>query len=172
MFVHASLQIDLVLNKLIMALAEKLTHENAGASTFTGSHCVYAFEEFMLSIAEQNKEVYVKSYCQNWLRLLSLQKFSEAQKLLDCPNSYGETWTEAKLKFAVQEYYDDTSPVTFHNEDLSRCFPEYLETGSGNLIFGFYLPSNSEITDLTVEFEFIPQGNGFYAATINDVHVL
>jgi hypothetical protein len=24
-----------------MALAEKLTHENAGASTFTGSHCVY-----------------------------------------------------------------------------------------------------------------------------------
>jgi len=41
MFVHASLQIDLVLNKLIMALAEKLTHENAGASTFTGSHCVY-----------------------------------------------------------------------------------------------------------------------------------
>ncbi|CAI4172101.1 MAG: hypothetical protein Altm2KO_38070 [Alteromonas macleodii] len=40
MFVHASLQIDLVLNKLIMALAEKLTHENAGASTFTGSHCV------------------------------------------------------------------------------------------------------------------------------------
>ena len=133
---------------------------------------LYAFEEFMLSIAEQNKEVYVKSYCQNWLRLLSLQKFSEAQKLLDCPNSYGETWTEAKLKFAVQEYYDDTSPVTFHNEDLSRCFPEYLETGSGNLIFGFYLPSNSEITDLTVEFEFIPQGNGFYAATINDVHVL
>ena len=40
MFVHASLQIDLVLNKLIMALAEKLTHENAGASTFTGSHYV------------------------------------------------------------------------------------------------------------------------------------
>jgi len=39
MFVHASLQIE-VLNKLIMALAEKLTHENAGASTFTGSHCV------------------------------------------------------------------------------------------------------------------------------------
>ena len=24
-----------------MALAEKLTHENAGASSFTGSHCVY-----------------------------------------------------------------------------------------------------------------------------------
>ncbi|WP_390609693.1 hypothetical protein, partial [Alteromonas gracilis] len=131
-----------------------------------------AFEEFMLSVAEQNKEVYVKSYCQNWLRLLSLQKFSEAQKLLDGPNSYGETWTEAKLKFAVQEYFNNTSPVTFHNEDLSKCFPEYLETESGNLIFGFYLPSNSEITDLTVEFEFIPQGNGFYAATINNVHVL
>jgi len=104
----------------------------------------------MLSIAEQNKEVHVKSYCQSWLRLLSLQKFNEAQKLLDCPKS----------------------PVTFQNEDLSKCFPEYLETESGNLIFGFYLPSNSEITDLTVEFEFIPQGNGFYAATINDVHVL
>ncbi|WP_438498816.1 hypothetical protein, partial [Alteromonas australica] len=36
MFVHASLQIDLVLNKLIMALAEKLTHENAGASISRG----------------------------------------------------------------------------------------------------------------------------------------
>ncbi|BCO17645.1 hypothetical protein KUC3_05020 [Alteromonas sp. KC3] len=36
MFVHASLQIDLVLNKLIMALAEKLTHENAEASISQG----------------------------------------------------------------------------------------------------------------------------------------
>ena len=36
MFVHASRQIDLVLNKLIMALAEKLTHENAGASISRG----------------------------------------------------------------------------------------------------------------------------------------
>ena len=36
MFVYASLQIDLVLNKLIMALAEKLTHENAGASISRG----------------------------------------------------------------------------------------------------------------------------------------
>jgi len=50
MFVHASLQIDLVLNKLIMALAEKLTHENAGASTFTGSHCVYAMSETKIII--------------------------------------------------------------------------------------------------------------------------
>tara|TARA_B100002003_G_scaffold35750_1_gene31114 strand:- start:559 stop:1452 length:894 start_codon:yes stop_codon:yes gene_type:complete len=48
MFVHASLQIDLVLNKLIMALAEKLTHENAGASTFTRSHCVYVFQESVI----------------------------------------------------------------------------------------------------------------------------
>jgi|OM-RGC.v1.032409092 hypothetical protein len=36
MFVHAILQIDLVLDKLIMALAEKLTHENAEASISQG----------------------------------------------------------------------------------------------------------------------------------------
>ncbi len=36
MFVHGSLQIYLVLNKLIMAMAEKLTHENAEASASQG----------------------------------------------------------------------------------------------------------------------------------------
>ena len=36
MFVHSNLQIDLVLNKLIMALTEKLTHENAEASISQG----------------------------------------------------------------------------------------------------------------------------------------
>ncbi len=33
---HVSLQIDLVLNKRIMALAEKLTHENVEASISQG----------------------------------------------------------------------------------------------------------------------------------------
>ena len=36
MFVHARRRVDLVLNKLIMALAEKLTHENAEASISQG----------------------------------------------------------------------------------------------------------------------------------------
>ena len=55
MFVHASLQIDLVLNKLIMALAEKLTHENAGASISRGvivSSCLQEIFAFGVKLEE------------------------------------------------------------------------------------------------------------------------
>ncbi|MBF7074489.1 hypothetical protein ISG33_13870 [Glaciecola sp. MH2013] len=123
-------------------------------------------------IAKENKESAFKNYCQNWVSLLSARKFVEAQKLIDTENSYGEIWTEAKLIKIVQDYFDNTSRVEFQNEDLAKCYPELLETESGSILFGFYLPANGEITDLTVEFEFIPNGNFEYAATINDVHVL
>ena len=126
----------------------------------------------MLSIATEDKENALKSYCQRWLSLLSTNEFVEAEKLIDKPNKYGMLWTKSELKQAVQDYFNNTALVSFQNEEIAKCYPEYLETDSGSLLFGFYLPANGEITDLTVQFEFIPTGNLEYVATINYVHVL
>ena len=126
----------------------------------------------MLSITNEDKETQLKSYCQRWLNLLATNQFEGAAKLIDIKNKYGVIWAVSELKDIVQNYFGSDAPVSFHNEDIANCYPEYLETDSGSLIFGFYLPANGEITDLTVEFEFVPTGNNKYAATINDVHVL
>ncbi|CAM5190106.1 hypothetical protein [Alishewanella longhuensis] len=126
----------------------------------------------MLSITNEDKENQLKSYCQHWLNLLATNQFEGAAKLIDIKNNYGVVWAESELKDIVQDYFGSNAPVSFQNEDIANCYPEYLETDSGSLIFGFYLPANGEITDLTVEFEFVPTGNNKYAATINDVHVL
>ena len=126
----------------------------------------------MLSITNEDKEYQLKSYCQRWLNLLAKNQFESAAKLIDIKNKYGVIWAVSELKDIVQNYFGSDAPVSFHNEDIANCYPEYLETDSGSLIFGFYLPANGEITDLTVEFEFVPTGNNKYAATINDVHVL
>jgi len=126
----------------------------------------------MLSITKEDKENQLKFYCQHWLKLLATNQFEDAAKLVDIKNNYGVVWAESELRDVVQEYFDNDVPVSFQNEDITNCYPEYLETDSGSLIFGFYLPANGEITDLTVEFEFVPTGNHEYAATINDVHVL
>lgn len=126
----------------------------------------------MLSITNEDKENQIKSYCQHWLNLLATNEFDGAAKLIDIKNNYGVVWAESELRDAVQDYFESNVPVSFQNEDIANCYPEYLETDSGSLIFGFYLPANGEITDLTVEFEFVPTGIHEYAATINDVHVL
>jgi hypothetical protein len=126
----------------------------------------------MLSIVTEDKENSIKSYCQRWLSLLSANEFVEAEKLIDKNNKYGMLWTESELKQVVQDYFNNTALVSFQNEDITNCYPEYLETDSGSLLFGFYLPANGEITDLTVEFEFTRTGNLEYIATINYVHVL
>ena len=126
----------------------------------------------MLSIVTEDKETALRQYCQEWLRLLSVSDFSAAEKMLDKPNAYGILWTEHELKRAVQDYFDTNKPVSFHNEEIANCYPECLETNDHSFIFGFYLPANGEMTDLTVEFEFSHSGGSKYAATINDVHVL
>lgn len=136
------------------------------------SLCLCALRYLMLSITSEDKENQLKSYCQHWLSLLATNQFEDAEKLIDINNNYGVVWAESELKDAVHDYFGSDAPVSFQNENIANCYPEFLETDSGSLIFGFYLPANGEITDLTVEFEFVPIGNNNYAATINDVHVL
>lgn len=126
----------------------------------------------MLSIVTEDKATALRQYCQKWLRFLSVSGFSAAEKMLDKPNTYGILWTERELKRAVNDYFDSNKPVSFQNEEIANCYPECLETGDGSFIFGFYLPANGEITDLTVEFEFSQTSGCNYEATINDVHVL
>ena len=126
----------------------------------------------MLSIAANDKENTVKAHCQGWLKLLSSNAYFEAEKLINSVNSYGETWKINQIEEAVKDYFNDNSDVSFHYEDIVNCYPEFLETENGALLFGFYLPANGEITDLTVEFEFTSLGNSKYAACINNVHVL
>lgn len=120
----------------------------------------------MLSIVMEDKTIALSQYCQEWLRLLSLSDFNAAEKMLDKPNIYGILWKERELKKAVQDYFDRNKPVSFQNEEIANCYPECLETNGGSFIFGFYLPANEEITDLTVEFEFSQSGGSRYAATI------
>ncbi|MBC3766464.1 hypothetical protein [Neptunicella marina] len=126
----------------------------------------------MIYISTDDKQLELTGYCQKWLAYLADGHFEDADKLIDHPNCYGVKWGEEELKSAVREYFNREGEVSFQNVDITNCYPEFLESSDGSLLFGFYLPANEEVTDLTVQFEFKPSGRKQYLATINDVHVL
>ncbi|MEM5504914.1 hypothetical protein WNY81_08630 [Shewanella frigidimarina] len=126
----------------------------------------------MIKFSTNDKQQELTEYCQKWLANLSKCDFENAQQLIDIPNCYGVKWGERELKEVVIDYFDQETDVTFQNLDITTCYPEFIESDDGTLLFGFYLPANDELTDLTVQFEFQPNTGMQYLATINDVHVL
>ena len=126
----------------------------------------------MLSFSENTKETAIKAYCQKWLKLLSNKAYLDAEKLIDSENCYGEMWKVEEIKAVIQDYFNNKAAVTFYYEDIDNCRPELLETIDGALSYGFSLPANGKITDLTVEFGFISLGNSEYSVCINDLQVM
>ena len=126
----------------------------------------------MVQLSPQNVELELKAYCQRWLLLLSQGDFEQANALISAPNNYGARWGKQEITKSVIDYFDSDSNYQIQNTELSLCTPEFLECEDGSFLYGFYLPVNGEITDLTVEFEFSRISDNEFSATINDIHVL
>ena len=126
----------------------------------------------MIVFSSIDKQSEIKKYCQNWLAYLASGEFEKAAALVDVPNCYNSRWSLNDLHKVLTDYFNKEEVFTFQNLDIAKCYPEFMECDDGRLIFGFYLPANDELTDLTVEFEFKPNGNGEFLVSIYDVHVM
>jgi len=126
----------------------------------------------MVQLSPQNVELELKAYCQRWLLLLYQGDFEQANALISASNNYGARWGKQEITKSVIDYFDSDSNYQIQNTELSLCTPEFLECEDGSFLYGFYLPVNGEITDLTVEFEFSRISDNEFSATINDIHVL
>jgi hypothetical protein len=126
----------------------------------------------MLLLSSLNVELDLSSYCQKWLKFLSQGDFEQASKLISIPNNYGVRWSRQEITEAIFDYFDQELDFEVQNIEISGCSPEFLECNDGSFLYGFYLPVNGEITDLTVEFEFSPIIGNKFGATINYIHVL
>ncbi len=129
----------------------------------------------MIRAALGNHENIFKVFVRSWIGLLSKGKFKEAIKQIDAPNSDGVEWSVKSVQRVLEDYVGK-------GVDFSITDPNEMEgDGRPNLIMfnglqGFALdinlPINGDWTDLTVQFEFIKKGKGYYSVILNDIHVL
>lgn len=129
----------------------------------------------MIRFAIGNYEKVLNDFVCNWIRLLSTDKFDEAIKQIDKPNSTGVEWSATELKKVIEEYigvgekYSITDPNEMEGDGRPNLI---IFNGLQGFAFDLALPINDEWSDLTVQFEFIKKGKGYYSVILHDIHVL
>ena len=128
----------------------------------------------MIRAALGTHENTFNEFVRHWIRLLSVGSFEDAVKQIDGPNSHGIEWTETAIKRVIDEYMGERESYSITDPD------EMKGDGRANLIingltsfaFGLNLPINGEWSDLTIQFEFIGKGKGYYSVILHDIYVL
>jgi hypothetical protein len=134
---------------------------------------------FLIEISPTNPETDILDFLNKWFKLLADDKFEQACAMLE-PNSYGIVWTPDLIKKTVNEIFNPDSrfniyypegPIFSNPYDLGRQrFEEVIETYDG-YAFDYDVPLNGEWSDLTAQFEFDKQSNG-YSVVLHDLHIM
>jgi hypothetical protein len=134
---------------------------------------------FLLDISPNKPVTEILDFVKKWFKLLADDKLEEGCAML-LPNSYGIVWTPDLIKQTMNEIYSpDTWFYHYHPEgpifsdpyDLGKQrFEEAIETPDG-YAFDYDVPLNGEWSDLTAQFQFIKQPNG-YAVVLEDLHIM
>lgn len=128
----------------------------------------------MIRAAIGNHEKAFYDFARNWIRLLSDNKYEEAIKQIDSPNSYGIEWSVTAIKNVIKEYIGkgEQSSITDPYEMEGDGRPNLIVfNGLHGFAFDLDMPINGEWSDLTVQFEFIKKAKGYYSVILNDIHV-
>ena len=129
----------------------------------------------MIRAALGNHENIFKEFVRSWIRLLSNGKFEEAIMQIDAPNSYGVEWSVKSVQRVLEDYvgkgvdFSITDPNEMEGDGRPNLF---MFNGLQGFALDIKLPINGEWSDLTVQFEFIKKGKGYYSVILNDIHVL
>jgi len=121
----------------------------------------------------QNIEPELVRYVESWVERLAAGDWDNAMSLVEAPNHYGIQWSSADVRRALVEYGRGVEPVVTAPRRLGkakRISVIGFDDGSGYAV-DYGLPLNGALSDLTVQFEFLLEGNE-YVATLHDVHVL
>ena len=129
----------------------------------------------MIRAALGNHENIFREFVRGWIRLLSIGKLEEAIKQIDAPNSYGVEWSAESIQKVLEDYVGEGVDffITDPNEVEGDGRPNLIMfNGLQGFAFDLNLPINGEWSDLTVQFEFIKKGKGYYFVILNDILVL
>jgi hypothetical protein len=129
----------------------------------------------MIRAALGNHENIFRDFARSWIRLLSIGKLGEAIKQIDAPNSYGVEWSAKSIQKVLEDYVGEgvEFSITDPNEMEGDGRPNlFMFNGLQGFAFDLNLPINGEWSDLTVQFEFIKKGKGYYSVILNDINVL
>ena len=129
----------------------------------------------MIRAALGNHQNIFKEFARSWIRLLSNGKFKEAIKQIDAPNSNGFEWSIKSVQRVLEDYvgkgvdFSITDPNEMEGDGRPNLF---MFKGLQCFALDINLPINGEWSDLTVQFEFIKKGKGYYSVILNDIKVL
>ena len=104
----------------------------------------------MIRFAIGNYEKLLNDFVRNWIRLLSTDKFDEAIKQIDKPNSTGVEWSATELKKVIEEYigvgkkYSITDPNEMEGDGRPNLI---IFNGLQGFAFDLALPINDEWSD-------------------------
>jgi hypothetical protein len=133
-------------------------------------------------IAEPTNPDDLLGVIREWFQLLALDRWEDASRMLDEPNSYGIRWTPEYIRYALNEAYQPGCRFWVDHPDGPRFSDPTIAIGTllADVVpfedqsgYSAYhdVPLNSSWSDLTAQFEFLRRPGGL-AVVLHDLHVM
>ncbi|UZR96783.1 DUF7668 domain-containing protein [Chondrinema litorale] len=118
----------------------------------------------------------IRLFIREWVKLLSLNKFKEANSLLDVDSERNFNWNTENLKEVFLDYcWHERMPVINNPDQMDLdneviTFYEYTD-GSGYAV-EYDIPLDGEWGDLTAKFSLESEDQRVYRVYLDDIHVM